>query len=206
MLILHFLFTKIWTQEGFKNMKDKYGFKTFGSNGLQNYAGSNVVANAHRYLPKYKKPVTNGSVSDLFKETRTAAQKEEDKLKEQLRNLQNSKVSKDMLMSAEEKQLLSNANTLDQLFNSNRYAYVSSLDNATAKQIERNYSNKGAYFVNIDNTSVFFNKVSKIEKLDYVPGGVLKKSNYNYKYTTYNIYTKHVSGQDELKARVVFAN
>lgn len=187
-------------------MKDIYGFKNYGSNGLQNYAESNVVTNAHRYLPKYKKPIQNTSVSDLFKETRTAAQKEEDKLKEQLRNLQNSKVSKDMLMSAEEKQLLSNANTLDQLFNSNRYAFVSSLDNQECKEIEKNYSNKGAYFVNMDNTSVFFNKVSLIEKLDYVPGSVLKKSNYNYKHTTYNIYTKHQSGVDELKARLVFAN
>lgn len=187
-------------------MKDIYGFKTFGSNGLQNYSESRVVSNAHRYLPKYKKPVTNTSVSDLFKETRTAAQKREDELKEKLRNLQNSKVSKEMLMSAEEKQLLSNANTLDQLFNSNRYAFVSSLDNAQCKEIERQYSTQGAYFVNMDNTSVFFNKVSKIEKSDYVPGSVLKKSNYQYKYTTYNIYTKHISGQDELKARVVFAN
>lgn len=187
-------------------MKDKYGFKTFGSNGLQNYAESKVVANAHRYLPKYKKPVTNTSVSDLFKETRTAAQKEEDALKEKLRNMQNSKVSKDMLMSAEEKQLLSNAYTLDQLFNSNRYAFVSSLDNQQAKEIERNYGTKGAYFVNINNEDVFFNKVSLIEKLDYVPGSVLKKSNYNYKHTAYNIYTKHVSGVDELVARLVFAN
>lgn len=187
-------------------MKDIYGFKNFGSNGLQNYLGSNVVENAHRYLPKYKKPVTNGSVSDLFKETRTAAQKHEDALKEQLRNLQNSKVPKEMLMSAEEKQLLSNAHTLDLLFNENRYAFVSSLDNAQCKEIEKNYSNKGAYFVNMDNTSVFFNKVSLIEKLDYVPGSVLKKSNYNYKHTAYNIYTKHVSGVDELVARLVFAN
>lgn len=187
-------------------MKDKYGFKTFGSNGLQNYAESKVVANAHRYLPSYKKPIQNNSVSDLFKDTRTAAQKYEDKLKDELRNMQNSKVSKEMLMSAEEKQLLSNAYTLDQLFNSNRYAFVSSLDNQQAKEIEKNYSNKGAYFVNMDNTSVFFNKVSLIEKLDYVPGSVLKKSNYNYKHTAYNIYTKHQSGQDELKARLVFAN
>lgn len=187
-------------------MKDKYGFKNHGSNGLENYLGSNVVENAHRYLPSYKKPVTNGSVSDLFKETRTAAQKQEDALKEQLRSMQNTKVPKEMLMSAEEKQLLSNSNTLDQLFNSNRYAFVSSLDNAAAKEIEKQYSNKGAYFVNMDNTSVFFNKVSLIEKLDYVPGSVLKKSNYNYKHTAYNIYTKHVSGQDELKARLVFAN
>ena len=187
-------------------MKDKYGFKTYGSNGLQNYSESRVVSNAHRYLPSYKKPIQNTSVSDLFKETRTASQKEEDKLKEQLRNLQNRKVSKEMLMSAEEKQLLSNANTLTQLFNSNRYAFVSSLDNAQCKEIERNYGTKGAYFVNMNNEDVFFNKVSKIEKLDYVPGSVMKKSNYNYKHTAYNIYTKHVSGVDELKARLVFAN
>ena len=127
-------------------------------------------------------------------------------IKDELRSMQNTKVSKEMLMSAEEKQLLSNAHKLDQLFNENRYAFVSSLDNAQCKEIEKNYSNKGAYFVNMDNTSVFFNKVSLIEKLDYVPGCVLKKSNYNYKHTTYNIYTKHVSGQDELKARLVFAN
>lgn len=187
-------------------MKDKYGFKTFGNNGLENYAESKVVANAHRYVPSYKKPVTNTSVSDLFKDTRTASQKREDELKEQLRSMQNTKVPKEMLMSAEEKQLLSNSNTLDQLFNENRYAFVSSLDNATAKEIERNYGTKGAYFVNMNNEDVFFNKVSLIEKLDYVPGSVLKKSNYQYKHTAYNIYTKHVSGQDELKARLVFAN
>ena len=187
-------------------MKDIYGFRTFGNNGLENYAESKVVENAHRYLPKYKKPVTNGSVSDLFKETRTASQKREDELKEQLRSMQNTKVPKEMLMSAEEKQLLSNANTLDQLFNSNRYAFVSSLDNQNCKEIEKQYGTKGAYFVNINNEDVFFNKVSLIEKLDYVPGSVLKKSNYNYKHTTYNIYTKHISGQDELKARLVFAN
>lgn len=187
-------------------MKDKYGFKNHGSNGLQNYAESRVVTNAHRYLPNSKKPVTNGSVSDLFKETRTAAQKHEDALKEQLRSIQNTKVSKEMLMSAEERQLLSNANTLDQLFNSNRYAYVSSLDNQQAKEIERQYGTKGAYFVNMDNEDVFFNKVSLIEKLDYVPGCVLKKSNYNYKHTAYNIYNKHQSGTNVLVARLVFAN
>lgn len=187
-------------------MKDKYGFKTFGNNGLENYAESKVVANAHRYVPSYKKPVTNTSVSDLFKDTRTASQKREDELKEQLRSMQNKKVPKEMLMSAEELELLSNSNKLDLLFNESRYAFVSSLDNQECKEIEKNYSNKGAYFVNMDNTSVFFNKVSLIEKLDYVPGSVLKKSNYNYKHTTYNIYTKHQSGQDELKARLVFAN
>ena len=189
-------------------MRDKYGFKNFGSNGLENYSESKVVANAHRYLPSYKKPTTtqNTSVSDLFKETRTQSQKREDELKEQLRSIQNRKVSKEMLMSAEEKQLLSNANTLDLLFNENRYAFVSSLDNAQAKEIERNYSTQGAYFVNIDNTSVFFNKVSKIEQLDYVPASVMKKSNYMYKHTTYNIYTKHQSGTDILVARVVFAS
>ena len=187
-------------------MKDKYGFKNHGSNGLENYLGSNVVENAHRYLPSYKKPVTNGSVSDLFKETRTAAQKQEDKLKDELRSMQNTKVSKEMLMSAEELELLSNAHKLDQLFNENRYAYVSSLDNQDCKEIERNYGTKGAYFVNMNNEDVFFNKVSLIEKLDYVPGSVLKKSNYMFKHTAYNIYTKHVSGTDELKARLVFAN
>ena len=186
-------------------MKDKYGFKNHGSNGLENYLGSNVVENAHRYLPKYKKPVTNGSVSDLFKETRTASQKREDELKEQLRNLQNSKVSKDMLMSAEEKQLLSNSNQLDQLFNGSVATFVSSLDNQECKEAVRNYGTKGVYIVNMKNEDVFFNKVSLIEKLDYVPGCVLKKSNYNYKHTAYNIYTKHASGQDELKARLVFA-
>lgn len=187
-------------------MKDKYGFKTFGSNGLQNYAESKVVANAHRYVPSYKKPIQSNSASDLFKDTRTAAQKREDELKEQLRSMQNTKVPKEMLMSAEEKQLLSNAYKLDQLFNENRYAFVSSLDNQECKEIERNYGTKGAYFVNMDNTSVFFNKVSLIEKLDYVPGSVLKKSNYNYKHTAYNIYTKHQSGADVLVARLVFAN
>lgn len=187
-------------------MKDKYGFKTFGSNGLQNYAESKVVANAHRYVPSYKKPIQSNSASDLFKDTRTAAQKYEDKLKDELRALQNTKVPKEMLMSAEEKQLLSNAHTLDLLFNENRYAFVSSLDNQDCKEIERNYGTKGAYFVNMNNEDVFFNKVSLIEKLDYVPGCVLKKSNYNYKHTTYNIYTKHVSGVDELKARLVFAD
>ncbi len=187
-------------------MRDKFGFKNYGSNGLENYRESKVVANAHRYLPSYKKSTQNTSVSDLFKDTRTQEQKREDKLKEELRMLQNRKVSKEMLMSAEEKQLLSNANTLDQLFNSNRYVYVSSLDNAECKKVERQYSTQGAYFVNMDNTSVFFNKVSLIEKSDYVPGSVLKKSNYQYTYTTYNIYTKHQSGQDELKARLVFAS
>lgn len=187
-------------------MKDKYGFKTFGNNGLENYAESKVVANAHRYVPSYKKPVTNTSVSDLFKDTRTASQKREDELKEQLRSMQNTKVPKEMLMSAEEKQLLSNSNTLDQLFNENRYAFVSSLDNADCKEIERNYGTKGAYFVNMNNEDVFFNKVSRIEKLDYVPGSVLKKSNYNYKHTAYNIYNKHQSGTNVLVARLVFAN
>lgn len=186
-------------------MKDKYGFKTYGNNGLENYAESNVVRNAHRYLPKYKKPTQNNSVSDLFKDTRTASQKEEDALKEQLRNMQNSKVSKDMLMSAEEKQLLSNSNTLDQLFNGSVAAFVSSLDNQECKEIERNYGTKGVYIVNMKNEDVFFNKVSKIEELDYVPGCVLKKSNYNYKHTAYNIYTKHASGTDVLVTRLVFA-
>lgn len=189
-------------------MTDKYGFKNFGSNGLENYNNSKVVANAHRYLPSYKKATTqNTSVSDLFKDYRTQSQKREDELKEQLRSIQNRKVSKEMLMSAEELQLLSNANTLDLLFNENRYAFVSSLDNAECKEIEKQYCDKGAYFVNMDNTSVFFNKVSLIEKLDYVPGSVLKKSNYMYKHTTYNIYNKHeYSNEDILVARVVFAS
>lgn len=193
-------------------MRDKYGFKISSLeehiNKMQiDYNNSKVVANAHRYLPSYKKSTTtNQNVSDLFKDNRTQAQKREDELKEQLRNLQNNKVSKEMLMSAEEKQLLSNANTLDLLFNENRYAFVSSLDNAQCKEIERQYSSKGAYFVNMDNTSVFFNKVSKIEKLDYVPASVLKKSNYMYKYTTYNLYNKHADKTDILVARVVFAN
>lgn len=188
-------------------MRDKYGFKTFGNNGLENYRDSKVVANAHRYLPSYKKPTTtNQNVSDLFKDTRTQSQKREDELKEQLRSMQNRKVSKEMLMSAEEKQLLSNANTLDLLFNENRYAFVSSLDNAQCKEIERQYSSKGAYFVNMDNTSVFFNKVSKIEKLDYVPSCVMAKSNYMLKHTTYNLYNKHADKTDILVARVVFAN
>lgn len=189
-------------------MKDKYGFKNFGNNGLENYRESKVVANAHRYVPSYKKATTtNQNVSDLFKDTRTQSQKREDELKEQLRSMQNKKVSKEMLMSAEELQLLSNANQLDQLFNENRYVFVSSLDNAECKEIERNYSNKGAYFVNMKNEDVFFNKVSKIEKLDYVPASVLKKSNCMYKHTTYNIYVKHeYSNEDILVARVVFAN
>lgn len=189
-------------------MRDKYGFKNFGSNGLENYSESKVVANAHRYLPSYKKATTtqNNSVSGLFKDTRTQEQKEYNALKDKLNAMQNKKVSKELLMSAEELQLLSNANQLDQLFNENRYVFVSSLDNAECKEIERNYSNKGAYFVNMKNEDVFFNKVSKIEKLDYVPASVLKKSNCMYKHTTYNIYTKHASGVDELKARVVFAN
>ena len=71
-------------------MKDKYGFKNYGSNGLENYksnmAESRVVNNAHRYLPKHKKVAPNTSVSDLFKDTRTQAQKQEDALKEQLRS------------------------------------------------------------------------------------------------------------------------
>lgn len=191
-------------------MRDKYGFKTYGNNGLQNYssemAESRVVNNAHRYLPKHKRVAQNTSVTDLFKDTRTAEQKQEDALKEQLRSMQNTKVSKEMLMSAEEMELLSNANALDQLFNSNRYAFVSSLNNAECKQVERKYSNKGTYFTNIDNTSVHLNKVSKIEKLDYVPGSVMKKSNYMLKHTTYNIYTKHADGTNVLVARVVFAN
>ena len=190
-------------------MKDKYGFKTYGNNGLQNYssemAESRVVNNAHRYLPKHKRVAQNTSVSSLFKDTRTQAQKQEDALKDKLRSMQNIKVPKEMLMSAEEKQLLSNSNQLDQLFNSNRYAFVSSLDNADCKEIERNYGTKGVYIVNMNNEDVFFNKVSLIEKLDYVPGCVLKKSNYMFKHTAYNIYTKHQSGQDELKARLVFA-
>lgn len=187
-------------------MKDKYGFKTYGNNGLENYAESNVVTNAHRYLPKHKKPITNNSVSDLFKDTRTASQKQEDALKEQLRSMQNRKVPKEMLMSAEELELLSNSNKLDQLFNGSVAAFVSSLDNQECKEIERNYGTKGVYIVNMKNEDVFFNKVSLIEKIDYVPGCVLKKSNYNYKHTAYNIYTKHTSGVDELKARLVFAS
>lgn len=187
-------------------MRDKYGFK-IADNGLQNYyTESRVINNAHRYLPKHKRVAPNISVSDLFKDIRTAQQKQEDVLKEQLRALQNKKVPKEMLMSAEEKQLLSNANALDQLFNENRYAFVSSLDNQQCKEIERKYSNKGTYFVNMDNTSVFFNKVSKIEKLDYVPGSALKKSNYMFKHTAYDIYTKHQDGTNILVARVVFAN
>lgn len=190
-------------------MKDKFGFINYGSNGLENYRESKVVSNAHRYLPSYKKSTTttNQNVSDLFKDTRTQSQKREDKLKEELRMLQNKKVPKEMLMSAEELQLLSNANQLDQLFNENRYVFVSSLDNAECKEIERNYSPKGTYFVNMKNEDVFFNKVSKIEKLDYVPACMLKKSNYMYKHTTYNIYVKHeYSNEDILVARVVFTS
>lgn len=188
-------------------MRDKYGFKTFGNNGLENYSESKVVANAHRYLPSYKKPTTtNQNVSNLFKDTRTQSQKREDELKEQLRSMQNNKVSKDMLMSAEEKQLLSNANTLTQLFNSNRYAFVSSLDNAQCKQVEIKYSTNGEYFSNIDDTSVYLNKISKIEQVDYVPASVMKKSNYMLKHTTYNLYNKHADKTDILVARVVFAN
>lgn len=170
-------------------MRDKFGFKNYGSNGLENYSESKVVSNAHRYLPSYKKSTQNTSISDLFKDTRTQSQKREDELKEQLRSMQNNKVSKDMLMSAEEKQLLSNANTLTQLFNSNRYAFVSSLDNAQCKQIDVQYSTSGEYFSNIDDTSVFFNKISKIEQVDYVPASVMKKSNYMLKHTTYVFYT-----------------
>lgn len=187
-------------------MKDKFGFKTYGNNGLENYAGSNVVRNAHRYLPNSKKPIQNNSVSDLFKDTRTQAQKQEDALKEQLRSMQNKKVSKEMLMSSEELELLNNSNKLDQLFNSSVATFVSSLDNQDCKEVERNYGTKGVYIVNMKNEDVFFNKVSKIEKLDYVPGSVLKKSNYNYKHTAYDIYTKHASGTDVLVTRLVFAS
>ena len=193
-------------------MKDKYGFKTSSLeehiNKMQiDYNNSKVVPNAHRYLPSYKKYTTqNTSISDLFKETRTQSQKREDELKEQLRSMQNRKVSKEMLMSAEEKQLLSNANTLTQLFNENRYAFVSSLDNAQCKQVEIKYSTSGEYFSNIDDTSVYLNKISKIEQVDYVPASVMKKSNYMYKHTTYNLYNKHADKTDILVARVVFAN
>lgn len=186
-------------------MKDKFGFKTYGNNGLENYAASRVVSNAHRYLPNSKKPIQSNSVSSLFKDTRTASQKEYDALKDKLNAMENKKVSKEMLMSSEELELLSNSNKLDQLFNCSVATFVSSLDNQNCKEIERNYGTKGAYFVNMKNEDVFFNKVSLIEKLDYVPGSVLKKSNYNYKHTAYNIYTKHQSGADELKARLVFA-
>ena len=60
-------------------MRDKFGFKTYGNNGLENYSESKVVANAHRYVPSYKKATTtqNTSVSDLFKDTRTQEQKED---------------------------------------------------------------------------------------------------------------------------------
>lgn len=157
-------------------------------------------------MPSHKKSTTTQSVSDLFKDNRTQAQKQEDKLKDELRSLQNRKVSKDMLMSAEEIELLSNANKLTQLFNSNRYAFVSSLDNASANNIERKYSKDGEYFSNIDNTSVYLNKISKIEQVDYVPSSVMKKSNYMLKHTTYNLYNKHADKTDVLVARVVFAN
>lgn len=188
-------------------MRDKFGFKVYGSNGLENYSNSKVVANAHRYVPSYKKATTqNTSVSDLFKDNRTQSQKREDELKDELRSIQNRKVNKDMLMSSEELELLSNASTLTQLFNENRYAFVSSLDNAQCKEIERKYSNNGEYFTNMNNESVHINKVSKIEKLDYVPSSVLNKSNYMLKHTTYDIYTKHeYSNEDVLTARVVFA-
>lgn len=187
-------------------MRDKFGFKTFGSNGLENYSESKVVANAHRYVPSYKKSTTNQNVSNLFKDTRTQSQKEYDALKDKLNAMKNKKVPKELLMSAEEKQLLSNANTLTQLFNSNRYAFVSSLDNAQCKQIDVQYSTSGEYFSNIDDTSVFFNKISKIEQVDYVPASVMKKSNYMLKHTTYNLYNKHADKTDILVARVVFAN
>lgn len=187
-------------------MKDIYGFKNYGSNGLENYSESKVVANAHRYVPSYKKSTQNTSISDLFKDTRTQSQKEYDALKNKLNAMQNRKVSKEMLMSAEEKQLLSNANQLDQLFNENRYAFVSSLDNAQCKEIDVQYSTSGEYFSNIDDTSVFFNKISKIEQVDYVPASVMKKSNYMLKHTTYNLYNKHADKTDILVARVVFAN
>lgn len=187
-------------------MRDKFGFKIYGNNGLENYSESKVVANAHRYVPSYKKPIQNNSVSDLFKDTRTQEQKEYNALKDKLNAMQNKKVSKEMLMSAEEKQLLSNANTLTQLFNSNRYAFVSSLDNAQCKQVEIKYSTSGEYFSNIDDTSVYLNKISKIEQVDYVPASVMKKSNYMLKHTTYNLYNKHADKTDVLVARVVFAN
>lgn len=188
-------------------MRDKYGFKTYGNNGLENYSNSKVVANAHRYVPNHKKATTTQNVSDLFKDNRTQSQKREDKLKEELRSIQNRKVSKDMLMSSEELEFLSNASKLSFLFNQNRYAFVSSLDNAQCKEIERKYSNIGEYFTNMNNESVHINKVSKIEKLDYVPSSVLKKSNYMLKHTTYDIYVKHeYSNENVLVARVVFAN
>lgn len=187
-------------------MRDKFGFKVYGSNGLENYSNSKVVANANRYVPNHKKSTTQ-NVSDLFKDNRTQSQKREDKLKEELRSIQNRKVNKELLMSSEELELLSNASTLTQLFNQNRYAFVSSLDNAQCKEIERKYSNDGEYFTNMNNESVHINKVSKIEKLDYVPASVMTKSNYMLKHTTYDIYVKHeYSNENVLVARVVFAN
>ena len=191
-------------------MRDKFGFKISSleeyTNKMQKDRESKVVANAHRYVPNHKKSTTQ-NVSDLFKDNRTQSQKREDKLKEELRSIQNRKVNKDMLMSSEELELLSNASTLTQLFNENRYAFVSSLDNAQCKEIERKYSNDGEYFTNMNNESVHINKVSKIEKLDYVPSSVLKKSNCMLKHTTYDIYVKHqYSNENVLVARVVFAN
>ena len=191
-------------------MKDKYGFK-IGSleeytNKMQKDRESKVVANAHRYVPNHKKSTTQ-SVSDLFKDNRTQAQKQEDKLKDELRSIQNRKVSKELLMSSEELELLSNSSKLTQLFNENRYAFVSSLDNAQCKDIERKYSNSGEYFTNMNNESVHLNKVSKIEQVDYVPSSVMKKSNYMLQHTTYDIYVKHEhSNEDILVARLVFAN
>lgn len=186
-------------------MKDKYGFKTYGNNGLENYTASNVITNANRYLPKYKKVASSNSVSDLFKDNRTQAQKEQDAFRDRLNAMENKKVSKEMLMSAEELELLSNSNQLDQLFNGSVATFVTSLDNAECKDAVRNYGTKGVYIVNMKNEDVFFNKVSRIEKLDYIPGCILKKSNYNYKHTAYNIYTKHASGTDVLVTRLVFA-
>ena len=109
-------------------------------------------------------------------------------------------------MSAEEKQLLSNANTLDMLFNSNRFAFVSSLDNQQCKQIERKYSNKGAYFVNMKNESIFLNKVSLIQKLEYVPGSVFRQYNHLTGFSAYDICYKHQDGTNVVVARLVFAN
>lgn len=178
-------------------IKDKFGFKNYGDNGLEKYSS----------LANKRVSQQNTSVSDLFKDRRTMAQKKEDQLKEELRSMQNSyKPTKEMLMSAEELELLGNSNKLTKLFENSRYKFVSSLDNAECKEIDVQYSNKGAYIVNMDNSSLFFNEVSKIESVDYVPGCVMAKSNYMLRHTTYNIYVKHqYSNENILVARLVFA-
>lgn len=145
------------------------------------------------YAPNYKTNNKETRVSDLFKNNSYTMQE-----------VNKSAEVKKVYMSADKEQKLENAYMLDKLFKENRYSMSISLDNAKSKDTELNYSNKGAYFADINNNSIFINDVSKIEKLDYIPSSAV--TNMSLSYSAYNIYKKSVCNTEEVAARIVFAS